>query len=137
MFRGCIHSVTLVLALVACGDRYSTTEGEGHGGGSPSGGDDEGVEFCPDPENSRVHYRDHDPARCAEEGLECTEDQNGFDNACGCGCIDKGDPLCPPIDDTTITWLSRDPAACSEVAPACPLGSIGFTNSCGCGCIGK
>jgi hypothetical protein len=67
--------------------------------------------------------------------LQCSMDQNGFQNTCGCGCIDKGDPICPAIDDPTITWKSHDPAQCMPGTPQCPLGEIGFNNTCGCGCV--
>lgn len=92
------------------------------------------LELCPSAEDERVHYRDHDPNACDSLTLDCTTDQNGFDNACGCGCIDKGDPLCPPVDDPAITWVSRDPAKCSAEPPICPSGETPFSTSCGCGC---
>jgi hypothetical protein len=72
---------------------------------------------------------------CRAAELRCSEDQNGFDNACGCGCIDKGDPLCPVVINPDITWWSRDPARCPDSGlPACPLNELPFSNSCGCGC---
>lgn len=133
MFRASLH-IGLAFLLVGCSGFETESDGVDRDAGS--GTDDAGqVDFCPDPENPRVHYEERNPAECAKLALDCDDSQNGFDNACGCGCIDKGDPLCPPIEDDSITWLSRDPDACPEVAPACPLGSIGFTNSCGCGCI--
>jgi hypothetical protein len=66
--------------------------------------------------------------------LDCTFEQNGFDNACGCGCIDKGDASCPALDDGNIVWVSRNPAECAPEPPACGLNEIGFSNACGCGC---
>ncbi len=93
----------------------------------------EAGDLCPSAEDKRVHYVDHDPNVCDGVQLECTAEQNGFDNACGCGCIDKGDPLCPPVDDPSITWVSRDPAQCTQ-KPFCPKDENAFTSSCGCGC---
>ncbi len=92
------------------------------------------LQGCPSAANERVHYRDHDPNACGAITLDCTTDQNGFDNACGCGCIDKGDPLCPPVDDPAITWVSSDPAKCEATPPNCPMGETPFSTSCGCGC---
>jgi hypothetical protein len=97
-------------------------------------GDDAGDDLCPDPEDPRVSYVSSDPSACVGVELACSGDQNGFFNACGCGCIDKGDPLCPEPGDPTISWVSHDPAECSEEPPGCALGEIGFSNSCGCGC---
>lgn len=125
--------MALASLLIACSG--FETEDTPHGGEVPGPGVAGDEDLCPDPDNPRVHYQEQDPGECKGLSLECDESQNGFDNACGCGCIDKGDPLCPNIDDTSITWLSRDIEDCSETAPACPPGSIGFTNSCGCGCI--
>jgi hypothetical protein len=118
---------------------------EGGGGRvipSPSDGGAEAPEFCPDPAHPRVHYVNRDPMACRSIVLECRGDdggseagQNGFDNACGCGCIDKGDPLCPVTVSPDITWWSRNPAECPEAGvPSCPLNEIGFSTSCGCGC---
>ena len=91
-------------------------------------------DLCPDPANERVHYRDEDPNACRSIVLDCTTEQNGFDNACGCGCIDKGSPLCPPVEDPAITFISRDPAACGAKLPVCPTGDRPFNTTCGCGC---
>ncbi len=119
-----------VIALGACDE-----------GGSPrapaqDGGGDSGSGLCPDPGNPRVHYTSFDANQCGSIVLDCTVDQNGFQNQCGCGCIDKGDPLCPPIDDPAITWFSRDPAGCPRGLPACPPDDTPFNfESCGCGCI--
>lgn len=104
---------------------------------APAASSDAGPEpgsLCPSREDPRVHYRDQDPNACRAVTLDCTAEQNGFDNACGCGCIDKGDPLCPPVDDPAITWVSRDPAECEAARPICPRGELPFNSSCGCGC---
>lgn len=134
MCRGWLSALALAWLLSACGGEDFVVGDSPRDGGR--GGESEQVEFCPDSSHPRVHYRERDPALCDDVTLDCTEEQNGFQNSCGCGCIDKaGDALCPIEDDSSITWLSRDPAECPEVPPACPLGQIGFTNSCGCGCI--
>jgi hypothetical protein len=89
---------------------------------------------CPDPMDPRVHYLHGNPNDCIGVVLMCTADQNGFQGACGCGCIDKGDPMCPACDDPSIDWISMDPSECSVEPPACPQGQQGFSNTCGCGC---
>jgi len=136
MCHGRIAAFALVSALSACAGRDAEVgQGASHDGGTGNERSEE-VDHCPDPEHPRVHYRERDSSLCVEVQLDCTEEQNGFNNACGCGCIDKeGDPLCPLTDDSHITWLSRDPDECSDIPPACPLGQLGFSNSCGCGCI--
>ena len=104
---------------------------------APATPQDAGIEasdLCPDPSNSRVHYRDKDPNICRGITLDCTTEQNGFNNRCGCGCIDKGSPLCPPVEDPAITFISRDPAVCGDQLPNCPSGDTPFNTTCGCGC---
>lgn len=91
-------------------------------------------DLCPPADHPEVHYVSMDPSACAERTLECTEDQTGFDNACGCGCVDKGDPICPDFFDPNVTWESHDPDEC-DGEPRCRLGDTPFSNSCGCGCI--
>jgi hypothetical protein len=124
------HLLWLFWLVAACGDDSKAV--------APGPVVDAGLdapELCPDPQHPRVHYESADTAVCAATELRCTEAQNGFDNACGCGCIDKGDPLCPVVVDPNITWWSRDPAQCPDAGlPACPLNDIAFSNSCGCGC---
>jgi hypothetical protein len=95
----------------------------------------DGPENCPDPTDPRVHYRSADPSMCIGVTLDCTTEQNGFQNACGCGCIDKGDPMCPAPDNPDVTWISHDPDECSPEIPDCPENELGFSNSCGCGCV--
>jgi hypothetical protein len=124
-----MQAVLVAVWLIGCSGGGETSPGESR----PDAGTDTGS-FCPDPEDPRVTYREDDPARCAQITLSCTEDQNGFDNACGCGCIEKGDPLCPPVDDPAVTWVSRDPAECTREPPICPMGENPFSSSCGCGC---
>jgi hypothetical protein len=122
--------VALVVTAVGCSSEpgASETGDAGVDAGDPT-------EFCPDPAHPSVHYLSEDPAACTGVVLDCTVDQNGFQNACGCGCIDKGSPLCPAPDDPEITWISTDPGDCAAEPPACPAGQIGFSNACGCGCI--
>src|SRR5262245_7889440 len=74
-------------------------------------------EFCPDPESPYVHYLSDDANECRGVILECTVDQNGFQNACGCGCLDKGHATCPAPSDPEIIWLGRDPETCAELPP--------------------
>lgn len=109
--------------------------GPGSGGAGGSGGAPamEPPLFCPDPTAPRVHYQSQDYSKCAGKTLDCTTEQNGFSNACGCGCIDKGEGGCPPVFRGGVTYVSLDPAMCSSV-PTCDLGQYGFSNSCGCGC---
>ncbi|AKV02704.1 hypothetical protein AKJ09_09367 [Labilithrix luteola] len=116
--------------LAACSNSDSKSTSEGADAGPDAS------ELCPNVDSDRVHYQDHDPNRCSDIVLDCTVDQNGFDNACGCGCIDKGDDLCPSFDDPAITWISRDPAQCPADPPQnCPKGQNPFSTSCGCGCV--
>lgn len=126
-------SLCLALLLVPCAACSDESPAPPPATTSRDAGAD-ALEFCPSAEDKRVHYRDHDPNACANLTLDCTTDQNGFDNACGCGCIDKGDPLCPPVDDPAITWVSRDPSKCKTEPPICPSGETAFSTSCGCGC---
>jgi hypothetical protein len=123
----------LVLASIAACKADDPAPAPADASVSPDGGTDP-LQGCPSADDARVHYRDHDPNACADLTLDCTTDQNGFDNACGCGCIDTGDPLCPPVDDPRITWVSRDPAKCEATPPLCPMGETPFTGACGCGC---
>jgi hypothetical protein len=90
--------------------------------------------YCPPADHPRVHYVSADLAECQTVVLDCTLDQTGFDNTCGCGCIDKGDAICPEVFDPAVTWVSIDPAEC-DGPPQCALGDTPFSNSCGCGCI--
>jgi hypothetical protein len=123
------------LLLVACGgDDGSNDEGQAPDAGA-AGAPYEPDDFCPDPDNPRVHYLDQDASACQDVELQCSAEQYGFQNSCGCGCIDKGDPLCPEVTDPAITWHSQDPAECGAEAPECPLGEVGFSNTCGCGCL--
>jgi hypothetical protein len=121
----------LAAALAGC----SGGDGDGAGGGTGgSGGSPVDDDFCFDPDDPRVHYLHEDASQCAGVEVTCAEDQSGFDNACGCGCVDKGDPLCPPVGDPAVSWISHDPSEC-DAEPQCPLGDTPFSNSCGCGCI--
>ena len=128
-------AVSAALLSSGCDDeapgRTSSTGGVGGSGGEGGGG-----ELCPDPADPRVHYVSEDVNECGTVTLECTEDQNGFQNQCGCGCIDKGDPLCPlSPDDPEIIWISMDPAECGSEPPECGPDETPFNNSCGCGCV--
>jgi len=122
------------LAVGGCAD-----DGGAHStpGAPDAGSDVDTDDLCPDPDDPRVHYLSTDPNQCFGVKLECTTEQNGFQNGCGCGCIDKdeGDPLCPPVNDPSVDWVSHDPADCDPTPPSCDLGQFGFSNSCGCGCM--
>jgi hypothetical protein len=129
------------LTVVFVAARLSAACGEPEQRGTSPPPADAGVEtglpqdsLCPDPEHPRVHYVNADPNVCRGVTLTCTDEQNGFDNPCGCGCIDKGAALCPVIRDPAVTWVSRDPAECAG-PPPCPAGDTPFSNTCGCGCI--
>jgi hypothetical protein len=122
--------VLSLLSLVGCDDDPAPPPPKA----SADAGPDAPSELCPPADDPRVHYSANDPNACGAIELACTEGQNGFDNACGCGCIDKGDPVCPPVDDPAITWISRDPAQCSKDPPLCPSGQNPFSSTCGCGC---
>ncbi|HVU03146.1 MAG TPA: hypothetical protein VHE30_15405 [Polyangiaceae bacterium] len=83
-----------------------------------------------------MHYQSKDLSSCPPVAeFTCAADQNGFYNACGCGCIDKGTTQCNPDPDPRIHFTSRDPAACSTVTLQCTPLQQPFDNSCGCGCI--
>jgi hypothetical protein len=121
----------LPLCLVACGD--SDDDDPPADPSSAGAGGDSGIDDCPDPNNPGVHYRTRDVSQCPVEELMCEDDQFGFHNACGCGCIDQGTLLCD-LDPDTVSFISQDPAECEGVRPACELGQVAFNNSCGCGC---
>jgi hypothetical protein len=121
--------VLVAVASVGCDSDPPHSAPEAKDAGAEAGDD-----FCPDPQNSRVHYRDKDVNVCHGITLDCTTDQNGFNNRCGCGCIDKGSLLCPPVNDPAITFISRDPAQCGDKLPYCPRGETPFNDTCGCGC---
>jgi hypothetical protein len=133
--------ITVALGLGACGNDVARDTNAKDGGVEDvrledAGAEDAGFEpeLCPDPSDPEVHYVSGDPNACRSVVLDCTFDQNGFDNACGCGCIDKGDAGCPTTDDGNIVWVSKNPAECPPEPPACALNEIGFSNTCGCGC---
>jgi len=116
------------------------------GGGSPlaapdagpgDGGPADAAFGCPDPDDPKVHYRTTNIGDCPIETLVCTADQNGFHNACGCGCLDKGDPSCNLPPDSGVHFISPDPARCTGLMPACPIGYKPFNNRCGCGCVAE
>ena len=129
--------VALLAGLAAMGagcdpDPEAATVGNDAGSGDAAA-DATPWELCPDPEHPRVHYVRQDPNACADVELQCSSQQTGFDNQCGCGCLDPGDPLCPPVFDPNIRWISRDPEDCPE-SVQCPPDDTPFDNSCGCGC---
>src|SRR5690242_20548208 len=94
-----------LVALLALGWGCSsdTDDGTKSETDSGTGGAAGGGSICPDPNDPRVHYESADPNECQGVTLDCTTDQNGFQNQCGCGCIDKGDPMCPAPTDPEIT----------------------------------
>jgi hypothetical protein len=112
----------------------------GCGDDDVSGQEDAGADaapqetLCPPADHPRVHYLGMDASECVDVELDCTSEQTGFNNACGCGCVDKGDAICPDLFDPAIMWVSHDPAEC-DGPPPCQLGDTPFDNSCGCGCI--
>lgn len=97
------------------------------------GSDAGGLTFCPENGAARVHYVSPDPSVCKMKKLDCTLDQYGFDNQCGCGCIDKGAVLCPVVFREGVTYISLDPSKC-PTSPVCDFGRYPFSNECGCGC---
>ena len=134
MRRALIALGLCIAPLLACGGEDSPAITDA--GDDMDAGDAAGFiasPYCPPADHPRVHYLSTDLAECGGLGLQCTIDQNGFDNTCGCGCIDKGDAICPDVFDPAITWVSIDPADC-DGPPDCPLGDTPFSNSCGCGC---
>ena len=90
--------------------------------------------FAPSESDPAVHYRSKDPAACDVSALACADEQRGFFNACGCGCVDKGPPTCPAVDDPAVHFISQDPGQC-PTDPPCALSQTPFFNSCGCGCV--
>ncbi len=129
-------AIIMALGLGACGNDAARDAQVKEGGLGDAGAEDATSEreLCPSPDDPKVHYVAEDPNACRSVVLDCTFEQNGFDNACGCGCIDKGDASCPALDDGNIVWVSRNPAECAPEPPACGLNEIGFSNACGCGC---
>ena len=128
----CLVAISVALGLGACGNDGAPDAAKEDAGAADAGKDRD--ELCPNPEWPEVHYVSNDPNACRSAVLDCSLEQNGFDNACGCGCIDKGDAGCPALDDGNIVWVSRNPAECAPEPPACGLNEIGFSNTCGCGC---
>jgi hypothetical protein len=124
--------LSLPFLLVACGSAGEPGS-DGDDGGDPSSGTV--LTGCPRPEDPWVHYISQEPAACDSEAIVCTVDeQYGFNNACGCGCLDKGEAHCPQVDESNVRFYSHDPANCAE-PPVCLLGETPFNNDCGCGCI--
>jgi hypothetical protein len=108
----------------------------GDGADAESPADARGVDDCPDPRVPGVHYESDDISKCpAAQDFGCQEDQNGFYNACGCGCIDKGTNTCSPEPDPRLHFVSRDPATCVSESLHCSVLQQPFSNACGCGCI--
>ena len=107
-----LAAVFAAVLVAGCdSDEPSGHAGAGQGGSGGAGGGAGGDTFCPDPEDPAVHYVSEDPNDCQSIVLDCTTEQNGFQNSCGCGCIDKEDgPGCPTPDDPTITWISMNAA---------------------------
>lgn len=131
-----LFHLALSIACVACsGADSDPTAGRDAGADAADEDADAGPTYCPDPTNPSVHYVDVDPSHCIGVMLQCTTDQNGFQNACGCGCLDKGGSTCPDPDAPGVTWTSMDPTKCAPEPPSCPPGQYGFTGACGCGCF--
>ncbi len=127
------------LSLAACGDDDSADVGaggstNGAAGDAGAAGADDGIYSCPDPNDTTVHYVTTNIDECPIESLMCAEEQYGFHNACGCGCIDKGNPMCIFDPSTNLYLISGDPAECGDIMPDCPFGQRPFNNTCGCGC---
>jgi hypothetical protein len=122
-----VRVLILSLLLAACADDLGPGSTDAATGGSEHG-------LCPPADHPRIQYISEDPSDCADVTPECAEEQAGFNNACGCGCMEKGDAVCPDFFDPKITWVSHDPDEC-DGPPACPLGDTPFHNTCGCGCI--
>lgn len=115
------------LVLAACGG--SVTGGGGGEAGGPGG-------QCPDPNDPNVHYASQNPDACALVDLACNEQQTGFNDACGCGCIGPTEPTaCPDPNDPAVTYASTDPESCQVIDFACSEGYDYFGGECGCGCI--
>jgi hypothetical protein len=131
---------TQLLLQLACGEPDPTPEGQagaaGQAGqaGAAGGAGTGGASFCPSESDPAVRYKSKDVQVCAASLLVCGDEQRGFQNACGCGCIDKGPATCPPVDEPTVHFISRDPTQC-PTSPPCALSQTPFFNSCGCGCI--
>jgi hypothetical protein len=82
------------LPLVACGNeppQEPPGEAAGQAGAAgEAGAAGAGPLFCPPESDPAVHYKSKSLQGCAASTLVCGEEQRGFSNACGCGCIDKG-----------------------------------------------
>ena len=76
---------------------------------------------CPDPKSPSVHYVSHDPKTCAAADFICGDEQQQFDNECGCGCID------------IISGCVAENEAQCIADPAC---QPGYKGKCDCTCPG-
>lgn len=92
---------------------------------------------CPDPADPDVTYLSD--ALCDETPVRflCGDEEESFDNDCGCGCIAGGPievPTCPDPEDPTVHYM--DDALCADLPPfPCGDEQALFNDECGCGCI--
>jgi len=149
---GLIFALTLTLA--GCGSTSNGDGGGGAGGASecPPDEDNCAILECPSTEDPAVHYISEDPAQCEDtdcggpdvDCVPCADNQEYFDNECGCGCIDVGPgPTCPDATDPAVHYISEDPAQCEDTdcggpdtdCIPCADHQEYFDDACGCGCI--
>jgi hypothetical protein len=131
-----VCALALLWLLPACGSADAPRVAVAPDAGDAGGGNDAGVGDCPDPNATGVHYQSKDIAQCpAPQDFSCATNQNGFYNACGCGCIDKGTSTCTVEPDPRLHFVSHDPKACVAQPPKCTVLQQAFDDACGCGCI--
>jgi len=135
---GRASAVVLVLLSLtpACDGSGASGKSSAPDGGDDAGSTDAGSGDCPDPRSPGVHYVSKDLSKCpAAQDFSCATEQNGFYNACGCGCIDKGTSTCTLDPDPRLHFVSHDPNECLANPPQCTVLQQVFDNACGCGCI--
>jgi hypothetical protein len=144
--------LSIALFTLACGQPEGGGGANGPGPGpcdDPAAPGCEPQLECPAETDPTVHYINHDPDLCEESDCgrqsdcaPCAENQEYFDDECGCGCIDLA-PVCPDPNDPTVHYLTDDPAQCgltdcggpeTDCVP-CRVNQEYFQNDCGCGCI--
>lgn len=92
---------------------------------------------CPDPADPDVTYLSD--ALCDETPVRflCGDEEESFDDECGCGCIAGGPievPTCPDPEDPRVHYM--DDGMCADLPPfPCGDEQALFNNECGCGCI--
>ena len=97
---------------------------------------------CPDEAAAGVSYKSKDAKQCARMKFRCANNEDGFSNACGCGCVPKKGASkppaagkCPEAAVAGVDYKSKDTGFCSRARIMCGKGTKPFSSTCGCGCV--